>query len=279
MKSMTEELERDLIRRNVRETYSQIVERDGNGCGCSPTCCAPAAAEDATQVTRGGDATANRLGYSPQDLTAVPDGANLGLGCGNPLAIASLRPGLTVLDLGSGAGFDAFLAARAVGPSGRVIGVDMTPAMVSRARGNAAKGDYSNVEFRLGEIESLPVADGSVEVILSNCVINLSPDKPRVFREVFRVLRPGGRLAIADIVAFQPLPDALRRDAALYASCAAGAAEVRELERALREAGFVDIKVTFKPGNRAIIAGCFPDRGLEEFLDSATIEAVKPHIQ
>lgn len=264
------DLEHDILRQHVRERYGAIAEGRQSGCGCAPTCCTPGAADPSAA------AISERLGYSDADLTEVPDGANLGLGCGNPLAIASLRPGQTVLDLGSGAGFDAFLAARAVGPTGRVLGVDMTPAMISKARANAAKGDFGNVEFRLGEIESLPVADATVDVILSNCVINLSPDKPRVFREAFRVLKPGGRLAISDIVALRPVPEALRGDVELYTGCASGASEVSAVEEGLHAAGFTQIRVTPKAESRAVIAGCFPVRGLENDFASATIEAVKP---
>jgi len=221
-------------------------------------------------------ALSQKLGYSATDTQAVPEGANLGLGCGNPLAIASLKPGQTVLDVGSGAGFDAFLAAKAVGATGFVIGVDMTPEMVGKARANKAKGDYGNVEFRLGEIESLPVGDASVDVIISNCVINLSPDKERVFREAFRVLRPGGRLAIADVVALAPIPEEFRRDWAAYTGCVAGASLVAEIESMLTRAGFINIKVAPKEGSREVIREWFPGQGVEKFVASATIEAAKP---
>jgi ubiquinone/menaquinone biosynthesis C-methylase UbiE len=181
------------------------------------------------------------IGYSEAELAAVPEGANLGLGCGNPQAIAALKPGETVLDLGSGAGFDCFLAARQVGPAGHVIGVDMTPEMIRRARDNAAKAGLANVEFRLGEIEYLPVADASVDVVISNCVINLSPEKLQVFREAFRVLRPGGRLALSDIVATAELPAAVRDDLTLFTGCMAGAAHIDELEQMLSEVGFINM--------------------------------------
>jgi SAM-dependent methyltransferase len=263
------ERDHDTIRQHVRERYDGIAEGNAAGCGCGPTCCAPTASASAAAISQ-------RLGYTTEETDAVPEGANLGLGCGNPLAVASLRPGQTVLDLGSGAGFDAFLAARAVGPTGRVIGVDMTAGMVSKARANAVRSGYANVEFRLGEIESLPVADAAVDVILSNCVINLSPDKPRVFREAFRALKPGGRLALSDIVALQPVPEALRRDVELYTACASGASEVRAVEDALRASGFTQIRVTPKAESRAVIAEWFPGRGLEKYFASATIEAVKP---
>jgi SAM-dependent methyltransferase len=183
------------------------------------------------------------IGYSPEEMQAVPEGANLGLGCGNPVALASLKEGETVLDLGSGAGFDAFLASRSVGNSGRVIGVDMTPEMVDKARGNARKGGYGNVEFRLGEIENLPVADRTVDIIISNCVINLSPDKDRVFREAFRVLKPGGRLMVSDIVLLNRLPAALIESIEAYVGCVAGAVMKEDYLRAIREAGFEDINI------------------------------------
>jgi ubiquinone/menaquinone biosynthesis C-methylase UbiE len=211
------------------------------------------------------------LGYSADDLTAVPEGADMGLGCGNPSAIASLRAGETVLDLGAGGGFDCFLAARAVGPTGKVIGVDMTPDMVSLARGNARKINATNVEFRLGEIEHLPVADGTVDVILSNCVINLSPEKAAVFAEAFRVLRVGGRLAISDVVAIAPIPPELQTQAAALAGCIAGAAPLEDVKRMLAQAGFKSIEVTIAPRSAEIVESWLP--GASRFIASATIEA------
>jgi ubiquinone/menaquinone biosynthesis C-methylase UbiE len=183
------------------------------------------------------------IGYSEDELAAVPKGANLGLGCGNPTAIAALKPGETVLDLGSGAGFDAFLAARQVGPTGKVIGVDMTPDMLSKARENAVKGNVTNVEFRQGEIETLPVDSGTVDTIISNCVINLSPEKPAVFAEAFRVLKPGGRIAVSDIVLLEPLPDFVRDSVAAYTACVAGANLKEEYLGAIEQAGFEKIEV------------------------------------
>jgi len=216
------------------------------------------------------------LGYDPQDLAAVPEGADLGLGCGNPQAIAELKPGETVLDLGSGAGLDCFLAARTVGPEGKVIGVDMTPEMLSRARKNAAKVRAANVEFRLGEIEHLPVADNSIDVIISNCVINLSPDKPQVFREAYRVLKPGGRLAITDIVALAPLPCEWKQDLSLLSGCISGASTPQELTGFLTAAGFQDIQISVNEKSREFIKDWQPGMSLEKYVASATIKATKP---
>lgn len=249
----------DQIRAEVREAYGQIATEPRSCCG--PSCCAPT--PDASL----------RIGYSEADRAAVPAGADLGLGCGNPQAIAALRPGQTVLDLGSGGGFDCLLAAAQVGPEGRVIGVDMTPQMVERARANVAKTEHRHVDIRLGEIEHLPVADASVDVILSNCVINLSPDKAAVFTEAFRVLRPGGRLAIADVVATAPIPDELAGQIAAYTGCIAGAAQISELEELMRRAGFQDVRVRVKESTRGVISEWLP--GAERFVASATIEALK----
>jgi arsenite methyltransferase len=262
----TTELALDEARATVRERYARIAEGSG-ACSSTPTCCGAAGRAEAIAET---------LGYNRTDLETAPKGANLGLGCGNPIAIASLQPGQTVLDLGSGAGFDAFLAARAVGPSGRVIGVDMTPGMITKARQNQVQGGFSNVEFRLGEIEHLPVADASVDVILSNCVINLSPDKPQVFREALRVLKAGGRLAVSDIVALQPFPESLRKDWELYTGCIAGAALLDDLKTILAGAGFENIRVAPKAQSREVLREWFPGKGLENFVAAAMIEAVKP---
>ncbi|MEN8615133.1 arsenite methyltransferase [Dehalogenimonas sp. THU2] len=219
------------IKSYVKERYGGIA-RSGGGCGCGSGCCGPAP-----------DTIAKVIGYSEDELAAVPEGANLGLGCGNPTAIAALKPGETVLDLGSGAGFDAFLAARQVGPAGKVIGVDMTPDMLSKARANAVKGSITNVEFRQGEIEDLPVESGTIDTIISNCVINLSPDKPKVFAEAFRVLKPGGRIAVSDIVLTEPLPDYIRDSVAAYTACVAGAILKEEYLDAIKQAGFEDIEI------------------------------------
>jgi len=252
----------DKVRNVVREQYASIAS--GSGSSCAPGCCGTQA--DASLA----------LGYSAEELAAVPEGSNLGLGCGNPQAIAALKGGETVLDLGAGAGFDCFLASQQVGSNGQVIGVDMTPEMVTKARANARKLGVSNVDFRLGEIEHLPVADQSVDVILSNCVINLSPDKGAVFRDAFRVLKAGGRLAISDVVAIAELPKALQEDLDAFAGCVSGAAQVSVLERMLAEAGFETISIVVQEESREFIQDWIPGSGVEAFVASAKIEAVKP---
>ena len=269
----TEELDPDEVRDHVRERYGEIAEGAG-GCGCAPACCG--AAEDTAADSSSAGAMSQTLGYSKEETEAVPEGADLGLGCGNPQAIAAIQPGETVLDLGSGAGFDVFLAAKAVGASGHVIGVDMTAKMISKARENKVKGGYENVEFRLGEIENLPMADASVNVIISNCVINLSPDKPRVFQETFRVLKPGGRLAVSDVVALAAIPEELRKDWELYTGCAAGASLIDDLTVMLRDAGFSNIRIVPKSDSREVVGQWFPGRKIEDFVASANIEAEKP---
>jgi arsenite methyltransferase len=248
------------IREEVRRRYGATASGDVSSCG--EGCCT--------------STSADALGYSKEESAIAPEGANLGLGCGNPLAIASLRAGQVVLDLGSGAGFDCFLAARAVGPSGKVIGVDMTQEMLSKARQNAEKNGFANVEFRLGEIEALPVADNSIDVIISNCVINLSPEKQRVFDEAFRVLKPGGRLAVADIVATAPLPHEIKSDWGAYTGCIAGASQITELQRTLQASGFENINIAPKDSSRSFIREWLPGKRVEDYLVSATIEAVKP---
>ena len=228
MSTQTTDSER--VREVVRDRYAQIA-RDGS-VNPAPGCCGPQPAQ-----------VAERIGYSAEDTTAVPEGANLGLGCGAPLAIAALREGETVLDLGSGAGFDAFLAARAVGPAGRVIGVDMTDEMLAKARDNAQRGGFTNVEFRKGYIEALPVEDGSIDAVISNCVINLVADKAAVYRDLARVLRPGGRMVISDVVLDAPLPAAIADNVAALTGCVAGAALRREYLDMIAAAGLIDIEV------------------------------------
>lgn len=263
--------ESDRIRNTVRDAYSQVAEssNDGAGCGEASSCCG--VSEDAGINTL----ISTRLGYSDQDCDAVPEGADMGLGCGNPRAIASLQAGETVLDLGSGGGFDAFLAAQEVGEAGFVIGVDMTPSMLSKARNNAEKGRFKNVEFRLGEIENLPVADNCIDVIISNCVINLSPAKSRVFSDAYRVLKSGGRLAISDVVASVELPESVRNDPLMHSACVGGASTVSELEQLLQSAGFTDIRIQPKDESKEFIKDWVPGSGVENYVLSATIEAVK----
>jgi len=262
----------DEIRQNVRESYTQVAEssNSGDSCGTESSCCG--VSDDAAINAL----VSTRLGYSENDLSQVPEGADMGLGCGNPRAIASIKPGETILDLGSGGGFDCFLAASETGESGQVIGIDMTPTMISKARDNAVKGKYNHVEFRLGEIEHMPVANDTVDVIISNCVINLSPDKQQVFSEAFRVLKPGGRLAISDVVASTELPDEIRDDLALYSGCMAGASQISELQTILEKSGFEQIKIAPKDESKDFIKDWAPGRGVEDYVLSATIEAVKP---
>ena len=259
----------DEIRQTVREKYGEVAVSESSGCGCSPSCCGG-------ETHHSLETDSGRIGYSAEEVLDAPAESNMGLGCGNPVAIASLKPGETVLDLGSGGGFDCFLASRKVGDSGKVIGVDMTPEMISKARKAKAAGGYENVEFRMGEIEHIPVADNSVDVIISNCVINLSPDKPQVFRDIFRVLKPGGRIAVSDIVATSPLSEALQKDVALYVGCVAGAMLVSDLEAILKDAGFKDIKIALKENSKEYIQGIMPGKNLETHVASAYIEAVKP---
>jgi SAM-dependent methyltransferase len=253
----------DAVRKEVRDHYG-MLSREGMGCCGSGACCVadPGASEG--------------LGYTAEQLAEVPEGSNLGLGCGNPQAIARLVPGERVLDLGSGGGFDCFLAARQVGPTGHVIGVDMTPDMIERARQNAAKVSLGNVEFRLGEIEHLPVADQDVDVVISNCVINLSPEKAAVFREALRTLRPGGRLAISDVVALAPLTAEEKADVTLYTGCVAGAATIEELKAMLGEAGFDRIEIEIPALGRATVAQWFKDNPTASKVAAATIEARRP---
>lgn len=265
-----EKVEAQTIRENVRERYAQVA-RDNTlklDSGVTNSCCGAPVQVDV--------AYSEQLGYSTEEALGVPEGANLGLGCGNPHAIAQIKAGDTVLDLGSGAGFDCFLAARRVGETGHVIGVDMTPDMIDKARANAQKGNYKQVEFRLGEIEALPVEDNTIDVIISNCVVNLSPNKPQVYREAARVLKPEGRIAISDVVATAEMPAHIKNDFELYTGCMAGATPVDQLESMLQEAGLENIRITVKEGSRTFIKGWVPDSGAENYVASATIEASKP---
>lgn len=262
----------DAIRNQVREDYAKVAEANNanEACGIESSCCGVSDDIDINTLN------SLRLGYSEDDLENVPDGADMGLGCGNPRAIAALSQGETVVDLGSGGGFDAFLAAREVGEQGNVIGIDMTPGMISKARNNADKAKFNNVEFRLGEIEYLPIANNMVDVIISNCVINLSPDKAQVFRDAFRVLKSGGRLAISDVVASCEMPEEMKNDLALYSGCMAGASLIHELERFMQDAGFSEIKITPKDESKEFIKDWAPDTNVTDYVLSAHIEAIKP---
>ena len=279
--------EKDVIRQVVRERYGNIVKSVAETTGLQPApCCGqseitnlskPAASCcDGPQVTP--QQMSTLMGYSKADISSVVDGANLGLGCGNPVALASLKSGEVVVDLGSGGGFDCFLAAKQVGDNGSVIGVDMTPDMLSRARMNAEKMKTTNVEFRLGEIEHLPVPDNTADIIMSNCVINLSPDKLQVYREAYRVLKPGGRLAISDVVATAPLPADVQQNLALVSACVGGAATVDETKVMLQEAGFKNIRITAKDESRELISKWVPGEkeNAGDYVVSAYIEAIKP---
>jgi len=253
------------LRNKVRERYAQAASAGTGCCGTESSC-----------VSSGKEISKSYLGYSPEALASLPEGADLGLGCGNPVAIASLQEGELVLDLGSGAGIDAFLAAQQVGETGRVIGVDMTHEMITKARKNAESSSYPNVEFRLGEIEHLPVADSTIDVILSNCVINLSTDKLNVFREAYRVLKPGGRLRVSDIVALQPLPESIRDEVSQYTGCVAGAALISEVEEMLASVGFSEVAVEPRQAAREAIRELSGDQGIEDYVTSAEILARKP---
>jgi SAM-dependent methyltransferase len=262
----------DDIRNKVRESYAKVAEANNNNesCGIESSCCGVSDDIDINTLN------SLRLGYSDDDLDSVPEGADMGLGCGNPRAIAGLSAGETVVDLGSGGGFDAFLAAREVGIRGKVIGIDMTPTMISKARNNADKANFENVEFRLGEIEFLPIADNTADVIISNCVINLSPNKAQVFIEAYRILKVGGRLAISDVVASCEMPEEMKNDPELYAGCMAGASLIDDLEAYMQNAGFKEIKITPKDDSRDFIKDWAPGKNVTDYVLSAHIEAIKP---
>ncbi|WP_126452980.1 arsenite methyltransferase [Sulfuriflexus mobilis] len=270
--SGTDQQTHDDHRQSVRDAYAQVANASNGGesCGIESSCCG---VSDDTAINT---LISTRLGYSEADLVTVPDGADMGLGCGNPRAIASLKPGEVVVDLGSGGGFDCFLAAQEVGASGQVIGIDMTPDMLSKARANASKGKFTNVEFRLGEIEHLPVANDTANVIISNCVINLSPNKQQVFRETFRILQPGGRLAISDVVATIELPEEMRNDPMLVAGCMGNASLIEDLKEMITAAGFEDVRIEPKDESKDFIRDWAPDHNVTDYVVSASIEAVKP---
>jgi SAM-dependent methyltransferase len=248
------------VKEIVRDWYGNVAAGNAGCCGSN------VAPQDASCG----------MGYSEAELASLPEGADLGLGCGNPQAIAAMRLGEVIVDLGSGAGIDCFLAAQKVGPAGRVIGVDMTHEMLTKARANAERVGAANVEFRLGEIEHLPIADNAADVVISNCVINLVPDKEQVYREAFRVLKPGGRIAIADVVNTAPLPPELASDTTLLCACLSGAATIRQIEDWLAAAGFIDMRITLKPGSRELVEAWAPGRGIADYVASATIEGRKP---
>lgn len=258
------------IKGEVRSAYGRVAEASSQnkGCGNSRSCCGVSAKADVGY--------SQELGYSEEELNSAPEGCNMGLGCGNPQAIASLKQGEVVLDLGAGGGFDAFLAAKQVGPKGKVYGVDMTPEMLSKARASAVKEGYHNVEFLLGEIEHLPLPNNSIDVIISNCVVNLSTNKENVFNEAFRVLKEGGRLAISDMVAYKPLPKEMKDNKELYCNCISGAVPINELKNMLSKAGFIDIIIEPQENSRMFIKDWVPGSDAENYVISAKIKAFKP---
>jgi len=275
-----QELDANTIRGAVRDTYKQYAEGSqsvgffpsgGVGGKCTGSCSGP---------TKNLEEYASKLGYTKEDLELeAASGANLGLGCGNPTAIATLQAGETVLDLGSGSGFDCFLAAKKVGPEGKVIGIDMTSEMVELARKNAEKHGYTNVTFEVGQIEALPLPDNSVDVVISNCVINLAPEKQQVLAEAARVLKPGGRFVVSDVIATQEIPEYIRKDLALYTGCMAGATPVAKLEKMLQDVGFDSIRIEPKADSRSYIGHWAPGSKAEDYVASATIFAYKPTLR
>ena len=278
-------MKEDKVKKIVREGYAKVAKKQTSCCDATPTSCSCSTTPTNEELSR-------RIGYSKAEMNSVPEGANLGLGCGNPTALASLKEGETVLDLGSGAGFDCFLAANKVGKNGKVIGVDMTPEMLDKARENARKGKYGNVEFRLGEIENLPVPDGTVDIVISNCVINLSPNKKRVFEEAFRVLKPNGRLMVSDIVLLKELPEIIRKNVQAYIGCVAGAEMKNKYLRMIQDAGFQQVKVieenlfpsdysiNYPTAQEIVKASKMPAEKIREIastLASVKVSALKPN--
>lgn len=260
--------DKELVRGRIRKQYALAARREVKPC-CSGECGCNGTATDIAEVSK-------KLGYSEKDFFDAPYQSNMGLGCGNPLAIASLKEGEIVVDLGSGGGFDCFIARKQVGEKGQVIGVDMTPDMIVLARKNAAKSGHKNVEFRLGEIEHLPVADNTADIIISNCVINLSLDKGQVFKEAYRILKSGGRLSLSDTVATAELPQKFKEDLNMISGCMGGAEHIDKLKIMLKDAGFSGIKITLKDNSKEIIKSWAPNTGIENYVASAMIEAVKP---
>jgi len=255
------------IRDFIRKNYAEVAQKGNEGGCCSGGCCTGAPI-NIIQISK-------EIGYTDEDILSVPLEANMGLGCGNPTALASLKKGERVLDLGSGGGLDCFLARKKVGETGYVIGVDMTPEMVRLARKNAQESGVTNVEFRLGEIEHLPVEDSSIDVIISNCVINLSPDKKQVFKEAFRVLKPGGRLSITDVVAIKQIPQNIKQDLGLIAGCIGGAEYIEEIRKMLQDAGFRNIRLEPRANSREIVKSWAPGKNIEDLVASYNIEAIK----
>lgn len=260
--------DKEKTRKIIRKNYASIAKKGSAGGCCSTSACCDSGATDVNVASK-------MIGYTEEDILNVPDGSNMGLGCGNPIAMANLKEGETVLDLGCGGGFDCFLASSRVGESGLVIGVDMTSDMLNLARNNATEDGYTNVSFRLGEIENLPVADGVVDVIISNCVINLSLDKERVFKEAYRVLRTGGRLSISDVVATAEIPEEIKEDMAMMTGCIAGAEYVENIRAMMNQAGFKDIRLIPKDTGKEIVSSWAPGKNVEDFVSSYIIEASK----
>jgi SAM-dependent methyltransferase len=281
-------IDKEKIKESVRENYAKVAKAGDISIATSPaaSCCSPsetsAEINAAASCCGGPEVTPEQMsavmGYSKEEIASVIEGANMGLGCGNPVALASLKSGETVVDLGSGGGFDCFLAAKQVGETGRIIGVDMTPEMITKARKNADKMGTKNVEFRLGEIEHLPLADNSADLIMSNCVINLSPDKLQVYREAYRILKPGGRLSISDVLATATLPAEIQKNLALVTACVGGAATFEDTEKILEDAGFQSIRITAHDNSRELIREWDPNKSENavDYVVSAYIEAVKP---